>query len=190
MVCLLAFFRKLFLQLVQIIGWKIHVSKSALRVGHMCICFPPTTSFVYDYKCIFVDKRRYRESYIYSDPRDLVVNGAYHSNISPRSKTAMGNRYSVVSDASSNTTSGIASDKMTVSFEDSDGKPLGHLFAGWVIFQAFFLIEKRVSNNLDPDQAFGSKLLDDPQIVILKTFNFEKKISMRQQILKSQHSKS
>ena len=34
----------------------------------------------------------------------------------------MGNRYSVVSDASSNTTSGIASDKMTVSFEDSDGK--------------------------------------------------------------------
>ena len=90
----------------------------------MLICFPPTTCLVYYYKCIFVDKRRYRESYIYSDPRDLVVNGAYRSNISPRSKTAMGNRYSVVSDASSNTTSGIASDKMTVSFEDSDGKPL------------------------------------------------------------------
>lgn len=66
------------------------------------------------------DKRRYRESYIYSDPRDLVTNGPYRSNISPRSKTAMGNRYSVISNASSNTTSGIASDKMTVSFEDSD----------------------------------------------------------------------
>ena len=70
----------------------------------------------------YSDKRRYRESYIYSDQRDLVTNGPYRSNISPRSKTAMGNRYSVISDASSNTTSGIASDKMTVSFEDSDGK--------------------------------------------------------------------
>lgn len=48
--------------------------------------------------------------------------GSLRSNISPRSKTAMGNRYSVVSDTSSNTTSGIASDKMTVSFEENDGK--------------------------------------------------------------------
>ena len=51
-----------------------------------------------------------------------MTNGPYRSNISPHSKTAMVNRYSVISDASSNTTSGIASDKMTVSFEDSDGK--------------------------------------------------------------------
>ncbi|KAK3600905.1 hypothetical protein CHS0354_013282 [Potamilus streckersoni] len=69
------------------------------------------------------DKRRYRESYIYSDARDLVTNGGpFKANRSPRSKTVVsGNqRFSVISDASSNTTSGIASDKMTVSFEESD----------------------------------------------------------------------
>ncbi|XP_061173033.1 protein expanded-like [Saccostrea echinata] len=66
------------------------------------------------------DKRRYRESYIYSDTQDLVTNGgAFRGNLSPSSKGTT-TRFSVVSDASSNTTSGIASDKMTISFEESD----------------------------------------------------------------------
>ncbi|WAR18754.1 FRMD1-like protein [Mya arenaria] len=69
------------------------------------------------------DKRRYRESYVSSDPRESnSTPGTYRVNKSPRStKMVMGNRYSVVSDASSNTTSGIASDKMTVSFEENEG---------------------------------------------------------------------
>ena len=68
-----------------------------------------------------LDKRRYRESYIYSDTHDLVANGtSFRGNLSPSSKSAM-TRFSVVSDSSSNTTSGIASDKMTVSFEENDG---------------------------------------------------------------------
>ncbi|KAH3847905.1 protein expanded-like [Dreissena polymorpha] len=68
------------------------------------------------------DKRRYRESYVSSDPRDTVgTPGSYRMNKSPLAvKMGLGNRYSVVSDASSNTTSGIASDKMTVSFEEND----------------------------------------------------------------------
>lgn len=74
--------------------------------------------------CIVVsDKRRYRESYIYSDNHDLVSNGG--KNVSPRNKTPKSKqRCSVISDASSNTTSGIASDKMTISFDDSDGEYL------------------------------------------------------------------
>lgn len=68
------------------------------------------------------DKRRYRESYIYSDTQDLVTNGgAFRGNLSPSTKGAT-TRFSVVSDASSNTTSGIASDKMTISFEENDGR--------------------------------------------------------------------
>ncbi|KAJ8308356.1 hypothetical protein KUTeg_013230 [Tegillarca granosa] len=68
------------------------------------------------------DKRRYRESYIYSDTRDLVANGgSFRGSLSPVNKLSTTNqRYSVISDASSNTTSGIASEKMTISFEDSD----------------------------------------------------------------------
>ncbi|XP_050404239.1 uncharacterized protein LOC126820377 [Patella vulgata] len=72
------------------------------------------------------DKRRYRESYIYSDARDLVANGNWIQHrpvkLSPsKSGSSSGNqRYSVVSDVSSNTTSGIVSDKMTISFDDSD----------------------------------------------------------------------
>lgn len=66
------------------------------------------------------DKRRYRESYIYSDTQDLVTNGGtFRGNLSPSTKGAT-TRFSVVSDASSNTTSGIASDKMTISFEEND----------------------------------------------------------------------
>ena len=78
-------------------------------------------------KCSYLaDKRRYRESYIYSDTQDLVTNGgAFRGNLSPSTKGAT-TRFSVVSDASSNTTSGIASDKMTISFEESDGT--GKLF--------------------------------------------------------------
>lgn len=74
-----------------------------------------------------VDKMQlYKESYVHGgDPKDIISRtGSYRANISPRSKTAMGNRYSVVSDASSNTTSGIASDKMTVSFEENDGESI------------------------------------------------------------------
>jgi len=68
------------------------------------------------------DKRRYRESYVHSEVRETTSTpGTYRNNKSPITKTAMGNRYSVISDASSNTTSGIASDKMT-SFEENDGE--------------------------------------------------------------------
>lgn len=74
--------------------------------------------FFYEYS----DKRRYRESYIYSDTQDLVTNGGtFRGNLSPSTKGAT-TRFSVVSDASSNTTSGIASDKMTISFEENDGR--------------------------------------------------------------------
>ncbi|CAE1284780.1 unnamed protein product [Acanthosepion pharaonis] len=72
------------------------------------------------------DKRRYRESYIYSDARDLVVNGglvpycAAPSTSSGRSGTGVVQRCSVISDTSSNTTSGIVSDKVTVSFDEND----------------------------------------------------------------------
>ncbi|KAL4237397.1 FERM domain-containing protein 6 [Mactra antiquata] len=69
----------------------------------------------------------YKESYVHGDSKDTVSrtgSGSYRANISPRSKSAMGNRYSVVSDASSNTTSGIASDKMTVSFEENDDREI------------------------------------------------------------------
>ncbi|XP_046351374.1 uncharacterized protein LOC124131899 [Haliotis rufescens] len=68
------------------------------------------------------DQRRYRESYIYSDPRDMVTNGGivqYRASMSPK-KSGGNQRYSVISDASSATTSGIVSDKMTISFDDSD----------------------------------------------------------------------
>lgn len=67
------------------------------------------------------DKRRYRELYIYSDHKDLVAHGgSFRGSVSPSCKSVLNTRYSLVSDASSNTTSGIASDKMTISFEDDD----------------------------------------------------------------------
>lgn len=69
-----------------------------------------------------LDKRRYRESYVHGELRESSSTpSTFHNNKSPLPKTAMGNRYSVISDASSNTTSGIASDKMTVSFEENEG---------------------------------------------------------------------
>ncbi|CAL1526866.1 unnamed protein product [Lymnaea stagnalis] len=66
------------------------------------------------------DQKRYRESYIYSDPRDRS-----HFQHSPsKSLSAAGSssnqRFSLISDASSNTTSGIVSDRMAVSFDDGD----------------------------------------------------------------------
>jgi len=44
--------------------------------------------------------------------------GSFRGSLSPSCKSVLNTRYSLVSDASSNTTSGIASDKMTISFED------------------------------------------------------------------------
>ncbi|KAK7104751.1 uncharacterized protein [Littorina saxatilis] len=73
------------------------------------------------------DKKRYRESYIYSDVRDLHKNGGpvqFRSNKSPGKSPAGNQRYSVISDASSNTTSGIVSDKMAISFDE--GEEPGH----------------------------------------------------------------
>ncbi|RUS84496.1 hypothetical protein EGW08_007735 [Elysia chlorotica] len=66
------------------------------------------------------DQKRYRESNIYSDSRDRS-----HLQHSPsKSVSAAGSscnqRYSLISDASSNTTSGIVSDRMAVSFDDGD----------------------------------------------------------------------
>ncbi|KAL8590064.1 hypothetical protein ACOMHN_034295 [Nucella lapillus] len=69
------------------------------------------------------DKKRYRESYIYSDTRDLHANGGpvqYRSNKSPGKSSAGTQRYSVISDVSSNTTSGIVSDKMAISFDEGE----------------------------------------------------------------------
>ncbi|OWF53755.1 uncharacterized protein LOC110445987 [Mizuhopecten yessoensis] len=68
------------------------------------------------------DKKRYNEAYIYSDTKDYMANGgSFRGSLSPASKSSSTNpRYSVISDASSNTTSGIASDKMTISFEGED----------------------------------------------------------------------
>ncbi|XP_063426445.1 uncharacterized protein LOC134710159 [Mytilus trossulus] len=67
------------------------------------------------------DKKRYRELYIYSDPKDLKAHGgSFRGSLSPSTKSVLNVRYSVVSNASSNTTSGIASDKMTISFEDEE----------------------------------------------------------------------
>ncbi|CAI9722094.1 domain-containing 6 [Octopus vulgaris] len=69
------------------------------------------------------DKRRYRESYIYSDARDMVANGGLVWNTpsgTGRGTTGVVQRCSVVSDASSNTTSGIVSDKVPVSFDENE----------------------------------------------------------------------
>ncbi|KAK7506980.1 hypothetical protein BaRGS_00001831 [Batillaria attramentaria] len=69
------------------------------------------------------DKKRYRESYIYSDARDLVANGGpvqYRASRSPGKSPAGTQRYSVISDVSSNTTSGIVSDKMAISFDEGE----------------------------------------------------------------------
>lgn len=75
------------------------------------------------------DKKRYRELYIYSDPKDLKAHGgSFRGSLSPSTKSVLNVRYSVVSNASSNTTSGIASDKMTISFEDEG---TGHLMKSY-----------------------------------------------------------
>ena len=85
------------------------------------------------------DKRRFREvhreAYIYSDHRDLSrekdrssVRSKHSQNSTPSSGLpahsgggTLEQRVSVISNASSNTTSGIVSDKMH-SFDDSEGK--------------------------------------------------------------------
>ncbi|KAL8610960.1 hypothetical protein ACOMHN_042576 [Nucella lapillus] len=69
------------------------------------------------------NKKRYKESYIYSDASDLHANGGPVHHRSGRSpgKSAIGTqRYSAVSDASSNTTSGIVSDRMALSFDEGE----------------------------------------------------------------------
>lgn len=69
------------------------------------------------------DKKRYRESYIYSDARDMVANAGpvqYRAHRSPGKSPAGTQRYSVISDVSSNTTSGIVSDKMAISFDEGE----------------------------------------------------------------------
>ncbi|XP_059169810.1 protein expanded-like isoform X2 [Physella acuta] len=66
------------------------------------------------------DQKRYRESYVYSDSRDR--SHFQHSPSKSLSATGLSSnqRFSVISDASSNTTSGIVSDRMAVSFDDGD----------------------------------------------------------------------
>ncbi|GAB1597483.1 flocculation protein FLO11-like [Argonauta hians] len=69
------------------------------------------------------DKRRYRESYIYSDARDKVANGGLvwsTPSTTGRGTTGVVQRCSVVSDASSNTTSGIVSDKVPVNYDENE----------------------------------------------------------------------
>ncbi|CAG5129827.1 unnamed protein product [Candidula unifasciata] len=66
------------------------------------------------------DQKRYRESYVSSDPRDR--NQFHHSPSTSTNASVNSNnqRLSLVSDTSSNTTSGIVSDRMAVSFDDGD----------------------------------------------------------------------
>uniref|UniRef100_A0A0B7AQ35 FERM domain-containing protein n=1 Tax=Arion vulgaris TaxID=1028688 RepID=A0A0B7AQ35_9EUPU len=61
------------------------------------------------------DQKRYRESYVSSDPRDRSHFHHSPSTSTNASVSSNNQRLSVVSDASSNTTSGIVSDRMTVS---------------------------------------------------------------------------
>lgn len=71
----------------------------------------------------FPDQKRYRESYISNDPRER--SHFQHSpslSVSASASSNNNQRLSVVSDASSNTTSGIVSDRMAASFDDGDGK--------------------------------------------------------------------
>ncbi|CAH1791696.1 unnamed protein product [Owenia fusiformis] len=76
------------------------------------------------------DQRRYKESYIYSDPVDLEwereqtsIHGALSVSLVNCStidrKTKADQRISIISNSSSNTTSGIVSDRMHISFDDS-----------------------------------------------------------------------
>ena len=68
-----------------------------------------------------LDQRRYRESYIYSDANDLVANGVvsqHRTKVCP--KKSKNNRFSMISDGSSATSSGIVSDKMP-SFDENEG---------------------------------------------------------------------
>ncbi|XP_005093424.1 uncharacterized protein LOC101863416 [Aplysia californica] len=66
------------------------------------------------------DQKRYRESYVYSEGREKC--NLQHSPSKSMSVTgsSTNQRFSVISDASSNTTSGIVSDRMAVSFDDGD----------------------------------------------------------------------
>lgn len=68
------------------------------------------------------DQKRYRESYIYSDGRDRSYFHHYPSPSKSVSGSSSNNnqRFSVISDASSNTTSGIVSDRNAVSFDDGE----------------------------------------------------------------------
>lgn len=70
------------------------------------------------------DQKRYRESYISSDPRDRSHFHHSPSTSTNASVSSNNQRLSLVSDTSSNTTSGIVSDRMGVSFDDTDGKCL------------------------------------------------------------------
>jgi len=115
------------------------------------------TFFTLKCSIFWTDKRRYRESYVSGDPRESSSTpGTYRVNKSPRAtKTPIGNRFSVVSDASSNTTSGIASDKMTVSFEENEGG----WFKGFMLTTISYLVLLKLNIFLcDPSQCFWRNL--------------------------------
>ncbi|KAH9492923.1 FERM domain-containing protein 6 [Bulinus truncatus] len=64
------------------------------------------------------DQKRYRESYVYSDSRDRTH--FQHSPSKSLSAAGSNQRFSLISEASSATTSGIVSDRMAISFDDED----------------------------------------------------------------------
>ncbi|GFN94468.1 Ferm domain containing 6 [Plakobranchus ocellatus] len=66
------------------------------------------------------DQKRYRASYTYSDSRDRGLLQHSPSKSVSAAGSSCNQRYSLISDASSNTTSGIVSDRMAVSFDDGD----------------------------------------------------------------------
>ena len=79
------------------------------------------------------DRKRYKESYIYSDSRDLALEHQTSKALqlsfripksikSPATRSVLDPRFSVISSSSSNTTSGIVSDRPHFSFDESEGE--------------------------------------------------------------------
>ncbi len=68
--------------------------------------------------------KRYHEKYIYSDINDLEQSRRLRKSSSFKSPPSLDPRISYISNTSSNTTSGIVSDKMHCSFDESEGEYL------------------------------------------------------------------
>lgn len=84
----------------------------------------PSFSTINHQSLSFADRRRYRDSYIYSDRYVSEIGGLSDTLGGLRgylAKTSADQRVSVISNTSSNTTSGIVSDRV-LSLDGSEGK--------------------------------------------------------------------